>query len=76
VAWRASAPRGDWARLRTAGLILLAVVIAFLYTTQRGVWDSTSALIAAVSGGVPTVLKLLGLFKKEGGDAGKSSPPS
>jgi hypothetical protein len=48
-------------------LVLLAAAIAFLFATQRGVWDSTSALMAAVSAGVPTVLKFLGLFTSKNG---------
>jgi hypothetical protein len=65
--WRKASPRGEWERLRAPGLVLLAAAIAFLFATQRGVWDSTSALMAAVSAGVPTVLKFLGLFTSKNG---------
>lgn len=58
-----------WERLKAPLLLVLLGVIAFLFFTQKELFDSTISLVSALTGGGLTLLKLFGIFNK-GGDAG------
>lgn len=58
-----------WEVLRAPLLLVLLGVIAFLFFTQKELFDSTISLISAITGGGLTLLKLFGIFNK-GADAG------
>ncbi|MEK6303783.1 MAG: cache domain-containing protein [Acidobacteriota bacterium] len=58
-----------WEKLRAPLLLVLLGVIAFLFFTQKELFDSTISLVSAITGGGLTLLKLFGIFNK-GGNAG------
>ncbi|HXI88703.1 MAG TPA: cache domain-containing protein [Blastocatellia bacterium] len=58
-----------WDRLKAPLLLVLLGVIAFLFVTQKELFDSTLTLVSALTGGAVALLKLVGVFQK-GKDSG------
>lgn len=59
-----------WQRVRRPLLLALAVVAVFLFTTQRDLFNSTLALVSALTVGLPGLFKLLGLLRQAQGNGG------
>jgi hypothetical protein len=53
-----------WDRLKAPLLLVLLGVIAFLFITQKELFDSTLTLVSALTGGAVALLKLFGVFQK------------
>ena len=53
-----------WERLKAPLLLVLLGVIAFLFVTQKELFDSTLTLVSALTGGAVALLKLVGVFQK------------
>lgn len=53
-----------WDRLKVPLLLILLGVIAFLFLTQKELYDSTISLVSALTGGAFALLKLFGMFQK------------
>ncbi|MEK6408396.1 MAG: hypothetical protein AABN34_15825 [Acidobacteriota bacterium] len=53
-----------WDRLKVPLLLVLLGVIAFLFLTQKELYDSTISLVSALTGGVLALLKLFGMFQR------------
>ena len=54
----------NWDRLKVPLLLVLFAVIAFLFLTQKELYDSTISLVTALTGGAFALLKLLGMFQR------------
>jgi len=56
--------QSSWDRLKAPLLLLLLGVIAFLFLTQKELYDSTLSLVSALTGGAFALLKLFGMFQR------------
>jgi hypothetical protein len=56
-----------WEALKLPLGIVIACVILFLFLTQRDLYNSTLAVITAVTAGIPSVFKLLDLLQRDAG---------
>ena len=54
----------NWDRLKVPLLLVLFAVIAFLFLTQKELYDSTISLVTALTGGAFALLKLFGMFQR------------
>ena len=54
----------NWDRLKIPLLLVLFAVIAFLFLTQKELYDSTISLVTALTGGAFALLKLFGMFQR------------
>jgi Cache domain len=68
-AWKGEQEGGAWDSLKFPFVITLIAVAAFLFVSQRELYNSTLALVSAFAAGMPALFKLLGLFTgaKSGG---------
>jgi hypothetical protein len=55
---------GNWSRLKTPLLIVLAAILTFLLASQREVYSELMAYVAALAAGIPAILKFISLFDK------------
>jgi hypothetical protein len=62
-----------WERLKAPLLLILLGVIAFLFLTQKELFDTSLSLVSALTGGAIALLKLVGIFQK---GRGSSAPDS
>jgi hypothetical protein len=53
-----------WETLKAPLLLILLGVIAFLFITQKELFDSTLSLVSALTGGGLAMLKLFGMFQR------------
>jgi hypothetical protein len=56
--------QSNWDRLKAPLLLILLGVIAFLFLTQKELYDSTISLVSALTGGAFALLKLFGMFQR------------
>jgi hypothetical protein len=61
----------SWESLKLPLGITIACVILFLFVTQRDLYNSTLAVVAAITAGIPSIFKLLDLLQR---DAGTRAP--
>jgi len=54
-----------WHNLKMPLLVILGAVVVFLFVTQRDLYDSSLAIMTAITTIIPAVFKLLGVFQKE-----------
>jgi hypothetical protein len=68
-AWKGEQESVAWETLKVPFLIILFAVAAFLFVSQRELYNSTLALVSAFAAGMPALFKLLGVFPgaKSGG---------
>ena len=59
-----------WQRLKVPMFVLLLGVVAFLFLTQKELYDTSVSMISAVTGGALALLKLIGMFQKNKGAGG------
>ena len=65
--------QSNWDRLKAPLLLILLGVIAFLFLTQKELYDSTLSLVSALTGGAFALLKLFGMFQRgKDADVGQS----
>jgi hypothetical protein len=53
----------SWEMLRLPFFIILVSVAAFLFVSQRDLYNSTLAFVSAFAAGMPSVFRFLGLFQ-------------
>jgi hypothetical protein len=56
--------QSSWDRLKAPLLLILLGVIAFLFLTQKELYDSTISLVSALTGAALALLKLIGMFQR------------
>ncbi len=64
LAYRAEV-ESSWEKWKVPMLLVLLGVIAFLFATQRDLFDSTLTLASAVTGGILAFLRLVGMFSRD-----------
>ena len=71
IEWQREGGDSSWAMLRVPLFIILISAAAFLFVSQRDLYNSTLAFVSAFAAGMPSLVKLLGLFQsgKVGGVA-------
>jgi hypothetical protein len=60
--WKSSDERSSWDVLKFPLLLILIVAAAFLFVSQRDLYNSTLAFVSAFAAIMPTLFKFLGLF--------------
>lgn len=55
---------GNWGNLRTPLIIVILAILAFLLISQQEAYSKLLTYVAALSAGIPLVLKILSLFDK------------
>jgi hypothetical protein len=72
-AWQQEGADSSWAMLRVPFFIILISAAAFLFVSQRDLYDSTLALVSAFAAGMPSLVRLFGVFQsgKVGGAGGQ-----
>jgi len=63
VAWQREGEDSSWALLRIPFFIILISAAAFLFVSQRELYNSTLAFVSAFAAGMPSLFKLLGMFQ-------------
>ena len=54
-----------WDTVRLPFLITLLAVSAFFFLTQRELFTTTIAVITALAGGIPALVRVAGLFERQ-----------
>jgi hypothetical protein len=62
----------SWQALKVPFALILGTIIVFLFVTQRDLYNSALAIVAAVTAGVPTLFKLFGSSGSNSGPSTKS----
>ena len=62
--WKQEERKSSWHALQGPLWIILIAVAVFFYTTQREVFQSTTALVAALTAAIPAAFKLFDLFAR------------
>jgi hypothetical protein len=55
---------GNWNRLKSPLLIILMAILVFLLTSQQEIYSRLLSYVAALTAGVPVILKLFSIFGK------------
>jgi hypothetical protein len=63
MAWQREGGDSSWEMLRVPLFIILISAAAFLFVSQRDLYNSTLAFVSAFAAGMPSLVKLLGLFQ-------------
>lgn len=61
---------GNWGNLRTPLIIVILALLAFLLISQQEAYSKLLTYVAALSAGIPLVLKILSLFDKNASKTG------
>lgn len=61
---------GNWGNLRTPLIIVILAILAFLLISQQEAYSKLLTYVAALSAGIPLVLKILSLFDKNASKTG------
>ena len=57
---------GNWGKLKNPLIIVIFAILAFLLASQEESYTQILTYITALAAGIPTVIKLLSLFDKDG----------
>ena len=63
MAWQREGGDSSWEMLRVPLFIILISAAAFLFVSQRDLYNSTLAFVSAFAAGMPSLVKLFGLFQ-------------
>ena len=55
---------GNWTNLRTPLIIVIVAILGFLLISQQEAYSKLLTYVAALSAGVPIILKIFSLFDK------------
>ena len=64
AAWTQSRVESPWQALKLPLFFVLVSVVAFLFLTQKDVYETTLAFVTALSAGVPMLFKLFDVLNK------------
>jgi hypothetical protein len=63
----------NWERWKVPLILVILAMIAFLFSTQRDLYDNTVYVVTGVTGGLMALLRLIGLFQSKTAGAGSQS---
>jgi len=60
---------GNWSKLKTPLLLLIAAVLVFLFTSQKETYSTLFKYLTIIAAGVPAILKVFSMFEGKAKDA-------